>query len=343
MKASVRQIFTIISDYLIIALLALAMVLASINPLLAVASDDVPISVEVIAPTATVVPTVKADLPVGASLQDAKVDIEITGADPFSLVQVFAQSTPVLIAQGFANAQGIFRARVTLPNNLEVGDHSMVAKIQLADGTTKELTLVKFTVTADGLIAPRKKNSGGSSGGTSGGSVTESPVPKPSGSSSPTPSLAPDGAGVLFVGGVEATSRATLNPLGEPARLSITVQNVYKSAYSLKVKFQVLSALSTVVAEIPEFTTSKIGKDQTRLISAQTASKLGQWGLYTARVTVTPPTKIGTATLKPIIRESLFFVWPLLTLAVILGLALIVLLLRMYLLLWPVIEEEQAE
>jgi len=339
MKASLRQIFTVISDYLIIALLALAMVLASINPLLAIASDDVPISVEVIAPTATIVPTVKANLPVGASLQDAKVDIEVTGADPFSLVQVFAQSTPVLIAQGFANAQGVFRARVTLPNNLEAGDHSMVAKIQLADGTTKELTLVKFTVTADGLIAPRKKKSGGSSGGT----VTESPVPKPSGSSSPTPSPAPDGAGVLFVGGVEATSESTLNPLGEPARLSITVQNVYKSPYSVKVKFQVLSALSTVVAEIPEFTTSKIGKDETRLISAQTASKLGQWGLYTARVTVTPPTKIGSATLKPIIRESLFFVWPLLTLAVILALVLIVLLLRMYLLLWPVIEEEEAE
>ena len=339
LKTSLRRVCWLLNQYMILILVCLLVALVSVNPLLALASDDLPIAVEVVSPTPTVTPSAQASLPVGASLASAKVDIEITGVEPFSLVQVFAQSTPVLIAQGFADAKGIFRAKVTLPNNLEGGNHSIVASVQGTDGTTKEITLVKFTVTANGLIAARQKHSGGSSGGT----ITESPVPKPSSSGTATPGASADGAGVLFVGGVTAASKATINGFGEPAELSISVQNAYIKAYALKVKFQVLSVFSTVVAEIPEFTTSKIAKNETRILSAKTDRGIGQWGFYTARVTVTPPTKIGTATLRPIIRDSLFFVWPLLSMAIVLGLALALMLLRMYLILWPVVEEEQAE
>jgi hypothetical protein len=99
-------------------------------------------------------PVVQAELPTGKSLKGATMDMVLTGLDPFSEVKIYARSTPVLIAEGFADANGEFRKTVRLPENLKQGDHSIVATVVNTSGVETSVTVAKFKVTANKKIAP---------------------------------------------------------------------------------------------------------------------------------------------------------------------------------------------
>ena len=309
--------------------LALAIGLSALAPNGA-SSDDISVSVDVLDSTPTATPTQFVTLPLGTSASAAPtVTIQLTGLEPYSFVQIFAQSDPVLIASGFADKYGVFKAKANIPSDLAAGDHSITASVQKQGETVATLqTLTKFVVSTSGLLQKPSKNSGGSSGGgaggnsgsgsgqgSSGGTVTESPVATPQ-----PPQEQP--AGVLLVGGVEGFSQSSWNILGEPARVSVSISNNYTKAYAVSADILVTNFLGQEVARISNYKVASLKPKTNIMLIANTKDPIGQWGYYNTSITLSPPQKIDGLELRPIVREGNFFVLPVLPLAVIFALVL---------------------
>ena len=302
--------------------LGIAVGLSFMAPGLAQA-DDITVNASVIESTPTATPANFVRLPIGDTASSSPtVDIQITGLEPYSFVQVFAQSDPILIASGFADKYGVFKVKAPLPPSLEVGDHAITASVQQKGETTAVIqTLAKFAVAAGGKVAAAPKNGGkgSNSGGTSGGSnasggqdsggsgtVTQSPVPTPL----PTQGSNSIG-GVLLVGGALAESKPSWNLDGDSARVAVSVQNNYESAYPIKASVSISNLLGWQVASISDVNVGDIQPGQHQMIIATTKSGIGQWGFYSATVRVIPPSSVDGIALNPLNREVSFFVLPL--------------------------------
>lgn len=119
-------------------------------------ASDVNISVPVVSPAPTPAPVIEVPvvIPVGVPLASVTVTISLSGLEPFSFVQVFAHSDPVLLASGFADAVGAFETSVSLPPSLPAGDHAISLQNTLSNGTIVETTLTTFSVSAGGQTGP---------------------------------------------------------------------------------------------------------------------------------------------------------------------------------------------
>ncbi len=286
---------------------------------------DIPVIATVLEPSPTSTPKTFVDLPVGEPSESApEVIIQLTGLEPYSFVQIFAQSEPILIASGFADKFGVFKVKAQLPPSLEAGDHSIVANAQkLGDPAPTIATLIKFAVSDSGTVQKSSSagggNSGGSNnGGSSGGGTGSGENGGSGGSTQPTPSpsaSASAGAGsdlsrgVVQVSGVSAQSRPSINPLGEPAQVQVTLQNHYSKTIPVTVNVEIANFLGMPVAETSHKGDFNLvaGASETLSLSSST---LGQWGFYSARVTVAPRGKVGGVLLQPMVREVSFFVLP---------------------------------
>lgn len=278
-------------------------------------SGDVTVSVEVMDSVPANLPTAeKVVLDSGTTITNAPVDIVLVGLEPFSLVQIYAQSDPILIASGFADKYGVFKVTTNLPPTLEAGDHSVVASVQLKGQTKPSLkSLVKFAVTTNGTIHNTSKSPYKP--------VTESPAP------STTANAVDLIQGVLFISGVKLVSEPTINPLGAPASVEVTVMNAYNKPYTLSVDEDVKALGLIELSQVVSHQVVDLKPKEARTLVHQTPA-IGQWGIYTVDFTVTPPKTLDDLTLPPVHRQTIVFIVPVLVFTVLGGLLLLELLRR---------------
>ena len=302
-------------------------------------ADDVTINASVVDSTPSSKPTQFVTLPIGSSTSAAPtIDIQLTNLEPYSFVQVFAQSNPVLIASGFADKYGVFKAKASLPPNLEPGNHSVTANVQAKGETVATLkTLVQFAVSASGTLQKAPKGGSGGRGGSgtagSGGVVTESPIATPN----PIASTISIG-GVLLVGGAVVSSSPTFSFEGSPARVAISLANNYSKAFAVNISVSVTNLFGQRVARIAQYRVDSIKPNTNITVTAITKSNIGQWGFYNAMVTVNPPSKLNGLNLYSVARETSFMVLPVLPLTVLLVFVIFDVFRR---LLWPLIKNRR--
>jgi hypothetical protein len=270
---------------------------------------DVTVSVSVVDSTPSGQPAQQVvQLDEGQVVTDAKVTIKLVGLEPFSFVQVFAQSTPVLIASGYADKDGIFETVAKLPPTLEVGSHQVLAAAQKKGQSKPTLvSLVKFKVSADGVL-----------GNTSSGKhlpVTESPAP----TTTAKPQELLDG--VLFIGGLDLKANPSFQFLGPKGQASFTVMNAYKRSYSLTMDQTVDAWGLFPISEVRNYPIVNLRPKEARVVT-KSLPHIGHWGLYVQRLTITPPVKLDDLSLPVVHRESVFLVVPVLPL-VVLGLVMV--------------------
>ncbi|MFM7030794.1 MAG: hypothetical protein ACKOWK_07010 [Micrococcales bacterium] len=288
---------------------------------------DITVSVNVVDSSPTNVPTAQTvSLTSGQSITSAKVEIVLVGLEPYSLVQIYAQSTPVLIASGFADKLGTFRALASLPPTLEAGSHSVVASAQKKGQTAPTLvSLVQFVVSTNGTLTNTTKGTKGYKPGSGSGSgVTESPAP----STTAVPQEILDG--VLFVGGLGMDATPNLSPAGPGATARFTLMNAYKRAYTLSVDETVKAWGVGQISRVSNYSVTNLKPREARTILRR-IPRIGQWGLYTVDLTVTPPAKLDALTLPEVHRQSVVLVVPLLPVLVLLILVAIELIRRSFL------------
>jgi len=91
-------------------------------------------------------------LPVGSRTDSAPVHVTIHGLKPFSHVEVWVHSTPVLLISGAADAAGDFTGSGTLLADLEAGGHTIeVVGTSAADEPFSQVA-ASFAVTEAGTI-----------------------------------------------------------------------------------------------------------------------------------------------------------------------------------------------
>lgn len=120
----------------------------------ATSTGGVDLSVRVLTPATSPRPVVEVplEIPNNVPLADVTFTISLSGLEPYSYVQIFAHSEPVLLASGTADASGTFTAVVDLPPDLPPGDHSLSVQNTLSNGTTVETTLLAFAVSESGTV-----------------------------------------------------------------------------------------------------------------------------------------------------------------------------------------------
>jgi len=292
-------------------------------------ADDVDITATVVesTPSPTKVLPVEVTLPIGEDSTAAPlVTIQLTGLEPFSFVQIFAQSDPILIASGFADRNGVFTCKVPLPPTLEAGAHEIVASSQLKGEKAPSVkTIAKFTVSESGTIGakPGGGTSGGGTGtgGTGGGGTSGGGTGTGGGSSggggspsaTPTPTSVEQGesyGGILIVGGLSPASVPTWSVDGEQATIQITLENSYSKPYDLKTNFKVRNFAGAEIARSERVVIANLKPKEIRTVTLTTSKKIGQWGAYAADVTIIPPKMIDEFTLPAIHRSHDFFVVP---------------------------------
>ena len=143
----------------LIPILALTLIAGSQTSTSAAEEEGIDLTVRVVTPIdrATVKPPV-VDAPIvippNALSTQETILIDLSGFQPFSYVEIYVRSEPVLLASGFADAAGQFTARVDVPNNLPEGDHSITVENTLPDGSVIEIILAQFGVTESGTVGP---------------------------------------------------------------------------------------------------------------------------------------------------------------------------------------------
>ena len=304
----------------------------------AIAQDPSGIDLElgVIAPTNTPRPTIEVpvEVPVDVPVSEATFVIELSGLEPFSFVEIFANSTPVLIASGFADANGKFSVEAKLPPNIPPGEHSISAANTLSDGTKVVTTIVSFAVTQFGTLAEAGASNGGSDGTTSGagsGQRTDSQSTatiesKSLAGSAANGYLGPDPfnlGGVFYLGNL--TARADYERVGiysPDARLEFAVRNVSKDRAPAFAHLWVTGPLGNTIVDVPRYQIVAIEPGETRLIIA-TLRNIGQWGVYTAHMVFTPPEETNGGEPIQFQRDSSFFAFSI-TLSIIFGFVILV-------------------
>lgn len=275
------------------------------------------------APSPVYVPSV----PTGLSVSEARFPIALSGLDPFSYVEIFANSTPVLIASGYADASGAFQAVVALPPNLAVGDHSISATNTTSSGVKKTITIVKFAVASNGLLA----EAGTASPGTVVGGSTSS-----NSSSSASTTAAADGAvtsetltgtaavvdlgpdpfsvgGQLYFGGVSSEANYATGVLFPALRSTVVVRNVTTSPVSAVASVAVSNLFGGAVAESRNIAIDNLAPGETRKVTIRT-DNVGSWGGYNVALSVAVPQSDAAVT-----RGTTTFAFPLASLLVVLG------------------------
>jgi hypothetical protein len=285
-------------------------------------SGDIAVDAQVVesTPTETAKPSVVLEN--NQSIANATVTVKLVDLEPFSLVQIYVQSTPVLICSGFADKYGLFDCKAILPSDLSAGTHEILTSAQKAGEIAPSLRVVKtFAISIDGVV--RSKGSGSADGST----VTESPAPSPTATAG-----VESGAteGVLYVGGVELFSNPSWNWSGEPLKASVVLRNAYKRTYSVNVRIETKAWGLFNLAEPQDFQVSNLKRHETRSI-VQTIEVPGQWGFYSSTFTVIPPKSIDDNKMLAITRNASTFVAPLSTLSVLVLLLVLELIRRFWL------------
>lgn len=293
----------------------------------AFATDDdggVGLAVPVTAVPAPAVQT-PPSVPVGTTVAEAKFEVKLVGLEPYSYVEVFANSTPVLIASGYADANGAFSALVSLPADLEPGEHSITATNTNAAGEKTTITVLQLAVTADGKIGAAgssalSSSSSYSSYGDSASAVADSEVTSESlTAEAAVEALGADPfslGGVLYFGGFSAGSSYADGPFLPSMMSRFVVKNVSEEPVNATATLAVFTPVGTSLRAPKEVHISNIEPGETRLVVISTPS-VGQWGVYSANLKLSVPQ--GEFSLK---RQTTAIVMPLVSILIALMLML---------------------
>jgi len=273
-------------------------------------SGDIVVSIEVMDSVPENLPEVQVvNLETGTTITSATVEIVLVALDPFSLVQIYVQSDPVLIASGFADKYGVFKVIANLPPTLEAGDHSVVALVQTKGQSKPTLkSLVKFAVSTNGKVTNKSKKPTKP--------VQESPAP------STTANAADIIQGVLFISGIRFLSEPTLDPRGNRGKVTTTVMNAYNKPYTLTVDETVKAWGLFELTRVESHQVINLKPKEARTLEHELKG-IGQWGIYTVDLTVTPPETIDDLTLPAVHRDSIVFIVPLFPLLILILLAML--------------------
>jgi len=153
----IRRGFQRVGLIALAAIASLALFAGSQNPATAAMDGGVGLTVKVVVPANPVtapqpVIDVPIVIPTNKPIAEVTFVIDLSGFEPFSYVEIYARSEPVLLASGFADANGQFNATVDIPDNLPPGDHSITVANTLADGSFQEVTLTQFNVSPTGTV-----------------------------------------------------------------------------------------------------------------------------------------------------------------------------------------------
>lgn len=311
-------------------------------------NDGLPISVQVVTPSVKPSPRTETPVvvPVDTPVSEAVFPIVLSGLEPFSYIEIFANSTPVLIASGFADSTGRFEASVRLPANLPVGDHTISATNTLADGTKVTTVAVTFSVSTSGKIAAptnggenstaaASRSASNSAGTSSGTTVTQETVT----GADAAVLLGPDPfnlGGVFYVGGLVAHASYPLSVFAPAAEVAFAVRNVSDEKLTASLNYSIENAVGITVAKLTGYKLRELEPGETREVTVLVRN-IGQWSFYSARMTFVPPENVGGNTLTSISLSSgflAFAVWVFLGVLTAFGLVVLYLLGHRYLH-WP--------
>ena len=260
---------------------------------------------------------VPVEVPVDVPVEEATFTVSLSGLEPYSFIEIFANSTPVLIASGFADANGTFEAEVQLPPNIAPGEHSISATNTLSDGTKATTVVVKFAVTESGTLAPEGSmasgsgsTSGGNNSGTSGaaGGADVTFESTSLGGSEVSGYLGPDPfnlGGVFYLGNLAAWADYTNGAYFPDAKLQFAVKNVSRDIVPASAHLWVSGPLGITVADVPRYMLVGLEPGETRLVTA-TVHGIGQWGLYSGHMVFTPPETVNGGEAIAFEREAAF-------------------------------------
>jgi hypothetical protein len=140
----------------VVAVASLALFAGSQNPATAAMDGGVGLTVKVVVPAPVTAPQPVIDVPIvipdDKPIAQVAFVLDLSGFEPFSYVEIYVRSEPVLLASGFADANGQFNATVDIPDNLPPGDHTITVANTLADGSFQEVTLTQFNVSETGTV-----------------------------------------------------------------------------------------------------------------------------------------------------------------------------------------------
>jgi hypothetical protein len=143
--------------FALVPMLGLTVFAGSQLPSSAAEEEGIGLSVKVVKPinreeTPPPVVDVPIVVPDNVPISQVVFVIDLSGFVPFSYVEIYVKSEPVLLASGFADSTGQFTATVDIPDNLPVGDHSITVANTLPDGSFQEIILTQFGVTPSGTV-----------------------------------------------------------------------------------------------------------------------------------------------------------------------------------------------
>ena len=287
----------------------------------AYASNDdngIGISVPVVDSSTATEPQSTVGLPFGSSAANAQVLITLTGLKPLSVIEIFVNSTPILLASGRANAAGSFTVSVALPAGLEGGSHTISATGTRADGMALNSTIARFMITAGGLLAQPEATSlpSATSKAPPARSITRA-TPGVSEVALNTPAAAVDAlgedpfdlGGVFYLSGLVGSAAPVIGPEGGNVTLAFTVKNVTSWPLSADLRYWLENAVGMEVAHTDGIRVIEVEAGQTKTISV-TLPDVGQWGVLNAHMTFTPPEAVRGTVLTPVTRDTLIILPP---------------------------------
>ncbi|SFH79225.1 hypothetical protein SAMN05216274_11543 [Cryobacterium levicorallinum] len=284
------------------------------------ANDDsgIGISVPVVDSATATEPQSTIALPFGSSATNAPVVITLTGLKPFSFIEIFVNSTPVLLASGHADAAGSFTVSVALPAGLETGNHTVSVTGTRADGTAADWIISQFLITAGGLLAQPETRAAPSAASIipSVRSIT-SPLVGVTEVVANTPAAAADAlgevpfdlGGVFYLSGLVGSAASVVGPEGGDITLAFTAKNVTSWPLSADLRFWLENSVGMDVAHPTDSRVIDLEPGQTKTVSI-TLSDVGQWGVLNAHMTFTPPDTVNGAVLTPVTRDTLVILPP---------------------------------
>jgi len=259
-------------------------------------SSDVTVDAQVVASEPAGTSSLKATVAAGQQVVAATATVKLTGLEPYSFVEVFVESTPVLIASGFADAYGVFSVIANLPPYLEEGQHKITATLQLLGQTVARYELRSFSVSATGRTGKPTSNNGGGSG-----QPTPSPKPTQSGQVAAT--------GMLLSGGLQSQVKSHGTLASPDLILAAVVSNKSRKSFNVLAEFSLQGPFGLYLRRPLTVNIEKLKPNETRTVRVKFRN-IGEWGIYTAGVVMTPPTKLKSANIHARTLQTSVFVWP---------------------------------
>ncbi|MFZ4505294.1 MAG: hypothetical protein ACOYNK_02920, partial [Microbacteriaceae bacterium] len=152
----IRRVFQRGGLIALAAVASFALFAGSQNSANAAMDGGVGLTVKVVVPAPVNAPQPVIDVPIvipdDKPIAQVTFVLDLSGFEPFSYVEIYVRSEPVLLTSGFADANGQFNATVDIPDNLPPGDHTITVANTLADGSFQEVTLTQFNVSETGTV-----------------------------------------------------------------------------------------------------------------------------------------------------------------------------------------------